>query len=294
MHQTAIRQLPDFIIIGAMKAGTDSLYYYMDAHPEIDVCKIKEPDFFLDSNWSKGVDWYKNLFPRNGRIKGDASPNLSKYPAFAKAPERIYSVIPDVKLIYVLKNPVDRIISHLHHSITANALKEGDIATVFHSEFGKHIINCSKYYMQIKYYLKTFKREQLFLLLSEDLASDPDGSMRSIFKFVGVDESFSSPIFHQRYHQSKDKIQIRNRDNHIFKLLKKLNNHPMLPNKFITRSFSRLTSFIGEDTKEKFFQQTPKPVLSDDTVRFLQSKLSDDVAQLSDHMGRDLKEWQIY
>lgn len=284
-------QLPNFIIIGAMKAGTDSLYHYMNAHPDIDMCKIKEPDFFLDINWTKGIDWYKNLFRNNNKLKGDASPNLSKYPVLGNVPERIYSIAPEVKLIYILRDPVKRITSHLHHSLTANSINEDDIPTIFDSQFGKHIIDYSKYYMQIERYLKFFKKDQILLLLSEDLSSDPDASMRSIFDFVGADCSFTSPIFHQRFHQSKDKIHIRNRDSRTIKFLRKLNNHPKLPSKFLTRSFIMATSLIGDKGRHRIIKQIPKPDISESTKQFLKDELKDDVSKLRIYMERDLKEW---
>lgn len=109
--------LPDFLIIGAMTGGTISLYQYFASHPDIVPSAIKETDFFLtEDNFSKGFDWYKSQFRKNVKLAFEASPNHSKRHIFPGVSSRITSVLPDVNLIYVLRDPVERVVSHYVHN----------------------------------------------------------------------------------------------------------------------------------------------------------------------------------
>lgn len=104
--------LPNFLIVGAARAGTTSLYYYLKQHPDVFMSPKKEIDFFdVDKNFEKGLDWYERYFEgyTGQKAIGEASP---LYMYLEKVPKRIAKVIPDVKLIFILRNPVDRAYSH--------------------------------------------------------------------------------------------------------------------------------------------------------------------------------------
>ena len=111
------RGLPDFIIIGAMKSGTSTLFDWLLQHPEIIGSHKKEVHFF-DRHYREGERWYRAHFPyacnvRQGSVTGEASPFYLLGPPIAG---RIHTLIPDVRLIAILRNPVDRAISHYFHS----------------------------------------------------------------------------------------------------------------------------------------------------------------------------------
>ena len=102
---------PDFIIIGAAKSGTTTLYQYLCRHPQIYMSTPKEPDFFsLDMNYHKGIEWYESLFDgaKPEQICGEASTTYSRWHQHPKAAERISQYLPKVKLIYIMRHPVDR------------------------------------------------------------------------------------------------------------------------------------------------------------------------------------------
>ena len=108
--------LPNLIIIGAQKCGTTSLHYYLNLHPQILMSREKELNFFItERNWSKGVDWYRSQFVEKAEIYGESSPNYTDYIRFGGVPERMYSVVPDARLIYILRDPIERIVSHYVH-----------------------------------------------------------------------------------------------------------------------------------------------------------------------------------
>ena len=100
---------PDFIIIGAMRAGTTALADLLSRHPEIGMSRLKETDYFIaEKNFSRGPVWYQSLFPMDRPIRGEASPNYAKSDVFAGVPQRIHAARPDVRLIYIVRDPVER------------------------------------------------------------------------------------------------------------------------------------------------------------------------------------------
>ena len=197
--------LPNLIIIGAMKAGTSSLHYYLSLHPEIEMSKIKELDFFIkEKRFNKGLNWYKSHFTNRSNIRGESSPNYTKYPLFKDVAKRMYSIVPQAKLIYILRDPVERILSeyihfHCHHGERRNinkALKDPKNA---------EWINNSKYYMQLEQYLKNYDMKNILILTTEELRENRIYTLKSVFKFLNVDENFTAKKFNIERHVSKEK-----------------------------------------------------------------------------------------
>src|SRR4051812_3312851 len=105
--------LPNLIVIGAKKSGTTSLYVYLDAHPEISMTRDKELNFFVEErNWSRGLGWYGEQFDAGAPVRGEASPYYTALPHHRGVPERMASVIPDARLVYMVRDPIARLLSH--------------------------------------------------------------------------------------------------------------------------------------------------------------------------------------
>lgn len=119
--------LPTFIVIGAMKCGTTSLYYALDAHPEIEMSDRKETDFFIRArNYRRGTDWYEDRFPASGQARGECSPNYTKAHLFPRVARRMHDLVPDVHLVYMVRDPIDRIVSHYVGNRAVGATGIGD------------------------------------------------------------------------------------------------------------------------------------------------------------------------
>ncbi len=106
--------LPNLLVVGAMKCGTSSLHNYLARHPDIFMSAEKELNFFTGSNSGQSLDWYKAQFPVDAPVRGESSQNYSKRhnPLFPGAAEAIKAVIPDTKLIYLVRDPIERYRSH--------------------------------------------------------------------------------------------------------------------------------------------------------------------------------------
>jgi hypothetical protein len=196
-------RLPDFLIIGAMKSATTSLYFHLGKHPDVAMSRIKEPDFFRrsDEEMARNLGWYQGLFSRSGRVKGEASTSYTKHPAISGVPRRIQSLLPRARLIYLVRDPIERLISHYHHQLL-DRYDSRPIDEVIFDPRKQHLINCSRYFFQLQQYLPYFPREQILVVVSERLGTEPLAVMREVFEFIGVDPEFRSPDFGVKYNDS--------------------------------------------------------------------------------------------
>lgn len=182
------RALPDFIIIGGMKCGTSSLFNYLNQHPQLFNSIYKELRYFShDEYYSKGEKWYRSHFPRMKKLPDDsltfeASPD---YLASPEAPKRMGKLVPNIKIIALLRNPTERAISHYFHSIKKgwrqdeilNAMKAEDI--IFKER--------GLYKKQLERYYKLFPSENILVIGSEIFFESPIETLKEVYLFLGVD-----------------------------------------------------------------------------------------------------------
>ncbi len=180
-------RLPDFLIIGACKAGTTTLWAYLRSHMRIFLLEPKEPSFFQrKERYDKGIDWYKALFAdaRPGQICGEASTTYSRWPHLADVPSRIAQAAPKVKLIYMMRHPVDRTYSHYCQHMR-NPVPRLTFEEALQSD--RDYIDTSLYMMQIKKFLEHFPRDSLLPILLDDLSDDPRATLETVQRFLGLD-----------------------------------------------------------------------------------------------------------
>jgi hypothetical protein len=179
--------LPTFLIVGAAKSGTTSLWEYVRQHPDVFLPEVKEPGFFVEEiAWRYGVAWYERLFEgaQGASAIGEASPVYTMYPVLAGVPERIASVVPDVRLIYLMRDPVERMRSgYVHRLETGEERQPIKRALLFDATY----VNLSRYALQLERYFERFPREQFLLLTSEELRDRRVETMHRVFSFIGVD-----------------------------------------------------------------------------------------------------------
>lgn len=213
-------------IVGAQKCGTTALSHLLSSHAEVNFSKAKEPHFF-DTHYGKGTDWYQEQFPNtSGKINTEASPSYLFHP---HALLRIHHHFPDCKIICLLRNPVDRILSHYWHEVKLGfeylpfheAILQED-ARVEH-EYSEMIKNESYdsfnanhfsylkrscYGWQVERLFSIFPRKQVLILKSEDLFSGSAASVSKLEEFVGIGElpfeNFSVKNEHQLYPKLKN------------------------------------------------------------------------------------------
>lgn len=181
------------IIIGAMKCGTTSLWYYLSEHPQIAASKEKEVNFFVDEDRIvKGLLWYRSMWswqPGN-LIAMEASPNYTRQPYRANIAEKIAQVKDSqFKFIYIMRNPLARIESGITMRLQALEADNLPVPSPEEVEINEDDIAISQYAMQLNPYVEIFGHEKLHLLLLEDLQEDPQTELSRICQFLGVDSN---------------------------------------------------------------------------------------------------------
>ena len=200
--QATKEQGPNFIVAGASKSGTSSIYFYLSRHPQILLSHTKEIDFYWQ-NYERGIDWYLAHFPtitdRDDFLTGEATPNYLRFPQVA---QRIKDTFPETKIIILLRNPADRAISWHYHKLNtgltsqnlSDAIAEemARLKTVSEAEItqtGFHDpdnIISSLYIYKIKAWIEILGRDKFLILKSEDFYEDPPNKMAQVFDFLDL------------------------------------------------------------------------------------------------------------
>ena len=193
-----LRTLPDFLIIGAKKSGTTSLYSHLLQHPDVVTATRKEVLFF-DHNYHRGLRWYKRHFPlslqktahrlRRGTrlMSGEASPDYLFSPNVC---ERVAATMPDAKLIAILRNPVDRAFSAYQHEVRVGwetrSFEEAIEAEKRNTSGRGLYLRRGIYIKHINNWLQRFCREQVMICTTEAMEKDPAGTFRETVGFLGL------------------------------------------------------------------------------------------------------------
>lgn len=181
-------QKPDFIIIGAMKSATSTLHEQLAMQPGFFMSTPKEPNFFSDDPvYSLGLDWYADLFgeAKTVDICGESSTHYTKLPDYPLTIQRMKAYLPSLKLIYVVRHPIDRLISHYIHQWSQNVIKT-DINQAI-DEFDE-LINYSRYSMQIVPFIEAYGAENIHIVFSEAFRVRPQYELEKVAKFLGYDK----------------------------------------------------------------------------------------------------------
>lgn len=207
----------DFIVVGAQKSATTSLFKYLSEHPNIYMPPEKEINFFSDNaKFSQGVKWYFREYFNSADLSlicGEASPN---YMCYDYVPKRIHRIFPEIKLIAILRNPIERAYSHYRMAVRKkiedrpfdvcirHLIERGNVSDDFRNE-EIEFITFGEYGRILSKYLEFFPKNKLFLIFMENLVNEPVKYMRDIFNFLGVSTEFYSNIFGKKFHPGGEK-----------------------------------------------------------------------------------------
>jgi hypothetical protein len=276
---------PSFIVIGAARSGSTSLYQYLNAHPAIYMSPVKELNFFSNEKyWAKGLAWYETNFAGavNGvQIAGEVSPSYTKAPFTENVAQRIYDYNPDIKLIYVVRSPIERLISHYLHRVQ-RGYESRDFSTIIKQLDSVSSASQGRYYYQAEQFLKYFRKDQLCVISFDALKSHTQQSVAAIYQFIGVDSAFQIQKA-DKIHNANKSITKKNR----FGLAVMAIYHNHMEQKNIPNPLRKLMlklSNIGGT-------QVTKPTLSDDQYATLRAYYQADSEKLSQHFGVEIKRW---
>lgn len=283
---------PEAYLIGAQKAGTTTLAYLLDQHPDITVSQPKESHFFAH-NRDKGLDWYKEQFPESpGTICLDASTSYSMAPLtegpkrnkqkdkeYEGVPAEVYSVNPYAKFIYLLRDPVERTYSGYWHSVRMGDDSEEFRTTILGDPF---YLDVSDYYGQLLLWLSYFPLESFFIVLFEEMKENPERVVRECCKFLGVSEEITPMQLDSPKNQSR-RVGWLGRRMNKFGI-----DHPDLRvalKSVAPASVEKLLTNVKSGSK-------PIPTMNEEDRRFLAEYFRERNRKLEELTGLPLTKWQ--
>jgi sulfotransferase family protein len=287
--RTRVSAPPNFLVIGAMKAGTTSLFHYLRAHPQVAMSPLKEVDFFVEEgNWGRGFPWYLRQFdsadPRVIAI-GEASTSYTKYPRFTGVPARIASLLPDVRLIYLLRDPVERIRSHYEHRLSVGT-ERAPLEEAIRTE--PIYLTISRYAAQLDQYRDYFSGDRILLVTSEDLRDRRLPTMRRIHEFLGVDPDHRSEVLDSEFYQSTGRARYSPVSWHVRRALKRQFPATKRAKEFVDSTIPRIMESV---VKPKAIRDKPPIVFTDHLRQMLVELLRDDVDRLRAQMPDGFDGW---
>lgn len=288
-----MKSKPNFFIVGTPKAGTTSLYYYLESHPEVYMSPIKETNFFsyeeikkqnlfYNEEHIKNLEQYSLQFEgvKDEKAIGEASVSYLFYPS---VPAKIKEFNTDARIIIVLRNPIDRGYSHylmdkrlglvnLSYEDILNNNSNNPRLHLFYQQY----ICLGLYYEQVKRYLDTFGQDAVKIILYEDLISRIDETMADIYSFIGVDDSFKADTSKQHNAFSYPKNWL------VAKLY---------TSKTIRKVVKNFAGNNLNNIKNIFFGKDKKPELSAAVNDKLKQLYGADLVKTQDLLQKDLSNW---
>lgn len=269
---TTFEFLPDFVVIGAMKAGTSTLFLNLFDNPEIQRTKKKEVNFFLeDINLEQLNSKYRSQYSTAMPLKCDVSPKYSQRHSHSGVPAKIHKANPETKIIYITRDPIDRILSHLQHDLLRDRFDKKNINERVFAE--RDYIECSKYYHQIDAYLEFFSKESILVLMVEEIKADPQNFCKRINTFLGTQSITCSD---RNYNVSEKR----------FKIFRYDQVNDLIRSRFLLKVYHRFCYTLNIKVE--------KPALTNDVKNRLIGELKDDTLSFVNEFGLDLGLWKNF
>jgi hypothetical protein len=273
--------LPNLLLIGGLKCGTTSLHHYLNLHPEIEMSRPKELNFFVaELNWPLGVEWYTDHFDPAAGVRGESSPHYTNRPRFEGVADRMQSVLDDPRLVYVVRNPIDRMLSHYLHNV-GGGYEHRDMAEALTEPHSSYVTR-SLYAFQLEPYLEVFGRDRIEIVSREDLKDDRPATMRRVFAFLGVDPEFNSDQFEREWETGTAKGGTR------FRLMDRAVRMPGL--RALDRNFDRLPEslrwLVERVVHDPAAGEVPKPEIPPELRERLAKLFREDVGRLEGIAGQ--------
>lgn len=285
--------LPNFIVIGAAKSGTTSLFHYLAGHPQVFMSSVKELDFFVaELNWSKGVEWYERQFrhARDAVAVGEASTNYTFYPRYAGVPARIAGCVPSARLVYVVRDPIQRIRSQYEHRRMIGRETERLETVVLNKPV---YLDRSRYAMQLEQYLEHFPREQILVITAEDLRDQRVATVAHVYGFLGVDTDFMPPVIGKEFYRTQERRTHSSFAYRVRATLKRKIPAAKRAKELFDRSWSSPVRRRTDSAASGGLAPSEHVVMPDAVRQQLAEALRDDVARLRAYLPPGFDGWGI-
>lgn len=277
MNSPALVQ-PDFVIIGAMKSATSSLQEQLDLLPGIFTTEPKEPNFFSnDEIFANGVEWYSGLYApaKQGDIKGEASTHYAKLPRYPETVQRLKSYAPNAKLIYVMRHPIDRLISHYIHNWSMGFVPRKKKIEQALEDY-ENFVSYSLYAMQLAPWFEAYGRGAVLPVFFDRLLACPQQELERICEHIG----YTDPVVWREDVNPSNVSSQRLRKFPLYDLL--IDSKPM---EWLRQTF---VSQNARDAIKRKLQLNKRPELSEEIVADLEKIFDQDLSILGSWLGVEL------
>lgn len=268
--------LPDFIVIGAMKCATSTLHEQLALQPGITMSEPKEPCFFSnDEVFQRGLEWYGKCFPVDSstRLVGESSTHYTKLPTYPHTVERLRKHVPNAKFIYVMRHPIDRLVSHYIHDWS-----ERVITCPIDEAIDKHptLIEYSRYARQLESFFEAFGFDRVLPVFFDRLHRSHQTELERICRFIGYTGTPCWQVEHDQTNVSSTRMKkSRIRDAIVFAPGLSAIRRSLIPKSW-------------RDRVKRLWTMSERPQLSDTSVERVRSVFDEDLVQLGRWLGRSL------
>lgn len=243
----------------------------------------KELSFFVEAlNWSRGIDWYRAQFSARARVRGEASPGYACYPQYPGVPARMHAVVPQAKLIYLVRDPVARLLSHYRHNVCEHREARGLEEAVRQPE--SIYVARSRYFMQLEQYLPYYPPEQILIVQQEALRTERRATLRRVFAFLGVNPDFFDPRMRWERHRTDRKRQRTPAGQRLAQTL---------PMRLLAHVPLRYRWPLEDAIYWPFSRKPDLPDLDPSLRRWLEAQLADDAHRLCTFAGERFEGWSV-
>jgi hypothetical protein len=243
----------------------------------------KELNFFLGlRSWSKGFDWYRRHFRADAPVRGESSPNYTLLPFSEGTAERMHEHIPEAKLIYMVRDPLERIVSHYIHARGLG--QEERPFAVAAADFEDRYVARSRYWTQLEPFVLQFGSDAIRVETQEDLLAEREATIRRVYTFLGVDDAFTSPQFERLWERSAGKDR---------KYRLALRTSRRLGGGIWARMPARIRWTLERVTYAPVAGGVERPEIPEQLRERLVELLAPEVAQLEDFTGRSFDAWSV-
>jgi len=270
-------RLPDFAIIGAMKCGTSTLHEQLALRSTFFMSRPKEPNFFSDDpQYARGRAWYEGLFAgaREGQLCGESSTHYTKLPTYPHAAERMHALVPKARLVYVMRDPVERVVSQYLHEWSTREF-EGSLEEAIVGE--QRFVAYSSYTRQLEPYVERFGAASILLVAFERMLAYPDEELARVCRFLG--ESSATPIVWRHDLAPQNVSSERMRASALRDALLRV---PLV------RWLKDRTPAALRERAKRLWRYEARPELGPALRAHLEARLDPDVARLGDWLGLEL------
>lgn len=267
---------PDFIIIGAMKCATSSLHEQLAVQPGFFMTTPKEPNYFSDDDeFARGPAYYEGLFAgsEGAKLRGESSTHYTKMPTYPRACSRMKEALPQLKLIYMMRHPIDRLVSHYIHEWTQRVIDRPiDLALDAHPE----LIAYSRYAYQLEPYIAAYGKDAILPVFMERFNAEPQAELERVCSFLGYEGTPRHDDDMQPQNVSSERLRLG-------PLGKFIVDQPILTalrRNLVPRGF--------RDVVKSQFQMRKRPTLSADSTARLKTMFDEDLKDLGRLLGTEL------